>query len=146
MEITPYERMVFYHETDRMDIVNNANYIHMIEEARIDFMRKTGIGYDEMEKQGILLPVLEVTCQYKNSLHFGEHFAVRTYISKYNGFRLALRYEITCVETGTLCATATSLHCFTDTQIHPLRIRETFPEIHQFFLAAQGVTYPKISG
>ena len=34
MEITPYTRMVFYHETDRMDIVNHSNYIHMAEEAR----------------------------------------------------------------------------------------------------------------
>ena len=37
MEITPYTRMVFYHETDRMDIVNHSNYIHMAEEARVDF-------------------------------------------------------------------------------------------------------------
>ena len=29
MRITPYTRMVFYHETDRMDIVNHSNYIHM---------------------------------------------------------------------------------------------------------------------
>ena len=29
MEITPYTRMVFYHETDRMDIVNHSNYIHL---------------------------------------------------------------------------------------------------------------------
>ena len=45
MEITPYTRMVFYHETDRMDIVNHSNYIHMAEEARVDFMEKIGIGY-----------------------------------------------------------------------------------------------------
>ena len=44
MEITPYTRMVFYHETDRMDIVNHSNYIHMAEEARVDFMEKIGIG------------------------------------------------------------------------------------------------------
>ena len=41
MEITPYTRMVFYHETDRMDIVNHSNYIHMAEEARVDFMEKS---------------------------------------------------------------------------------------------------------
>ena len=43
MEITPYTRMVFYHETDRMDIVNHSNYIHMAEEARVDFMERAGI-------------------------------------------------------------------------------------------------------
>ena len=68
-------RMVFYHETDRMDIVNHSNYIHMAEEARVDFMEKIGIGYSRMEEQGIMLPVLGVTCEYKHSLHFGEHLA-----------------------------------------------------------------------
>ena len=85
MEIHSYTRMVFYHETDRMDIVNHSNYIHMAEEARVDFMEKIGIGYSRMEEQGIMLPVLGVTCEYKHSLHFGEHLAVYSYITKYNG-------------------------------------------------------------
>ena len=42
----------FYHETDPMDIVNHSNYIHMAEEARVDFMEKIGIGYSRMEEQG----------------------------------------------------------------------------------------------
>ena len=99
MEITPYTRMVFYHETDRMDIVNHSNYIHMAEEARVDFMDKIGVGYNQMEEEGIMLPVLGVTCEYKHSLHFGEHLAVYSYITKYNGFKLELRYDILCVET-----------------------------------------------
>ena len=51
MEITPYTRMVFYHETDRMDIVNHSNYIHMAEEARVDFMEKIGIGKNELTRK-----------------------------------------------------------------------------------------------
>ena len=141
MEITPYTRMVFYHETDRMDIVNHSNYIHMAEEARVDFMDKIGVGYNQMEEEGIMLPVLGVTCEYKHSLHFGEHLAVYSYITKYNGFKLELRYDILCVETGQLCAVATSSHCFTDTKIKPMRIRDKFPEMHAFFQKAMEVTY-----
>ncbi len=143
MQITPYTRMVFYHETDRMDIVNHSNYIHMTEEARVDFMGKIGVGYQEMEDQGLMLPVLGVSCTYKNSLHFGEHLAVYSYITKYNGFKLELRYDIYCVETGKLCAVATSSHCFTDTKIKPMRIADKYPEIHAFFLKAKEATYEK---
>ena len=64
MRITPYTRMVFYHETDRMDIVNHSNYIHMMEEARVDFMDKIGVGYERMEQQGIMLPGLDSTWLY----------------------------------------------------------------------------------
>ncbi len=141
MQITPYTRMVYYHETDRMDIVNHSNYIHMTEEARVDFMNKIGVGYHDMEAQGILLPVLGVTCTYKHSLHFGEHLAVYSTITRYNGFKLELQYEIRCVETGALCATATSSHCFTNANLKPMRIRDKFPQMHAFFTQAMEVTY-----
>ena len=146
MQITPYTRMVFYHETDRMDIVNHSNYIHMTEEARVDFMGKIGVGYEEMEAQGVMLPVLEVTCRYQHSLHFGEHLAVYTYITKYNGFKLALRYDIRCVETDVLCAIGTSLHCFTNTAIKPIRIVDKYPAMHDFFQKAKEIVYPASSG
>ena len=97
----------------------------MAEEARVDFMEKIGIGYSRMEEQGIMLPVLGVTCEYKHSLHFGEQL------------------DIVCIETGQLCAVATSSHCFTDTKIKPMRIRDKFPEMHAFFQKAMEVTYPE---
>lgn len=34
----PYVRPVHYYETDMMGVVHHANYIHWMEEARIDFM------------------------------------------------------------------------------------------------------------
>lgn len=141
MEITPYTRMVFYHETDRMNIVNHSNYIHMMEEARVDFMGKIGVGYEEMETQGVMLPVLGLSCQYKNSLRFGEHLAVYSYITQYNGFKLELRYDIYCVETKKLCASGTSSHCFTNTAIKPIRIRDKYPQMHEFFQKAMEATY-----
>jgi len=58
MEITPYTRMVFYHETDRMDIVNHSNYIHMAEEARVDFMEKI-IG-EHQKKQPAMITFPEL--------------------------------------------------------------------------------------
>lgn len=141
MRIPPYTRMVFYHETDRMDIVNHSNYIHMMEEARVDFMDKIGVGYERMEQQGIMLPVLGITCNYKHSLRFGQHLAVYSTITKYNGFKLELSYEIRCVEDNALCAVGTSAHCFTDTKIKPMRILDKFPEMHAFFQKAMDVEY-----
>jgi len=141
MKITPYTRMVFYHETDHMDIVNHSNYIHMTEEARVDFMGKIGVGYEAMEKQGVMLPVLGVTCRYLRSLHFGEHFSVYSYITKYNSFKLELKYKIFCTESGEKCAISTSSHCFTNTSIKPIRICDKYPEMDTFFQLATEVSY-----
>lgn len=124
-----------------MDIVNHSNYIHMTEEAHVDFMNKISVGYEEMEAQGVMFPVLGVTCQYKRSLHFGENLAVYSYITKYNGFKLDLRYDIRCVENDALCAVAISSRCFTNTKIKSIRIAEKYPEMHRFFQEALQVEY-----
>ena len=49
-----------------MGIIHHANYLHWFEEARIDMMEQMGMGYDIMEKQGIISPVLSVHCDYKS--------------------------------------------------------------------------------
>ena len=60
-----YTHRVQYYETDQMGIVHHSNYIRWFEEARIDWMRHCGISYREMEKQGIIVPVLGVEATYR---------------------------------------------------------------------------------
>ena len=45
----PYLHKVQYYETDMMGVAHHANYIHWMEEARIDFMDQLGFPYSEME-------------------------------------------------------------------------------------------------
>lgn len=141
MKITPYCRGVYYHETDRMDVVNHSNYIHWMEEARVDFMLKMGLPYEKMEEEGVMLPVLEINCNYKSSLRFGEHIAVITKIVEYNGFKLKLSYDIYNKKTKKLCAYGTSSHCFTDCQIKPIRIIKRHPNMHELFKNAMDIEY-----
>ena len=63
MKLHTYEHRTQYYETDQMGIIHHSNYIRWFEEARTDLMRQMGIGYDEMEGQGIISPVLSVTCE-----------------------------------------------------------------------------------
>ena len=44
----PYRHRVNYYETDKMGITHHANYIHWMEEARIDFLDQIGWGYDRL--------------------------------------------------------------------------------------------------
>ena len=96
--ITPesivYQRPVQYYETDRMQIVHHSNYIRWMEEIRVAFMAQKGVPYDQMEHNGILMPVLGVTCSYHIPFQFGETFQATCKITEYNGVRLALSYEI----------------------------------------------------
>ena len=67
MELKIYEHKAQYYETDQMGIIHHANYLHWFEEARIDMMEQMGMGYDIMEKQGIISPVLSVHVRLGNT-------------------------------------------------------------------------------
>ena len=60
-----YEHLAQYYETDQMGIIHHSNYIRWFEEARTNLLDQMGFGYDQMEKLGIIVPVLEIACLYK---------------------------------------------------------------------------------
>lgn len=68
----PYTHKVQYYETDMIGVAHHANYIHWMEEARIDFMDQLGFPYAEMEKKGFFSPVKAVSCEYRHPCTFGD--------------------------------------------------------------------------
>ena len=53
----PMIHKVQYYETDMMGIAHHANYVHWMEEARIDFLDQLGFPYAAMEKEDVYSPV-----------------------------------------------------------------------------------------
>lgn len=111
-ELKIYEHKAQYYETDQMGIIHHANYLHWFEEARIDMMEQMGMGYDIMEKQGIISPVLSVHCDYKSMARFGETVQVLVQMKEYNGIRMTLEYTVFDKETGAIRCVGESRHCF----------------------------------
>ena len=83
-----YEHKTQYYETDQMGIIHHSNYIRWFEEARIDFMDHCGFSYAQMEKDGLISPVLSVSCEYKTMTHFGDTVEIETEITRYNSIKL----------------------------------------------------------
>lgn len=131
--IKPYERRVFYYETDKMGIMHHSNYIRIFEESRVDFLQQSGMPFEEIESRGILMPVLSAECHYKHPLRFDELFAVYMTITKFNGVSMNVSYEVYSRKNDALCAVGTSSHCFTDENLKPIRIRKSYPDIFRIF-------------
>ena len=136
--ITPYERKVFYYETDKMGIMHHSNYIRIFEETRVHYLSEAGMPFEQIEAQGVLMPVRSVECRYKRPLKFDEPFAVYPKITKFNGTTLNLEYKIISRKTGELCAEGSSSHCFTDTNMKPLRTKLKYPDIYKIFADYNG--------
>jgi acyl-CoA thioester hydrolase len=55
---------VRYAETDQMGVVYHGNYFPYFETARAESIRELGFTYADMEKLGVIMPVIEVQCRY----------------------------------------------------------------------------------
>ena len=120
MKFEVYEHKTQYYETDQMGIIHHANYLHWFEEARIDIMEQMGMGYDMMEKQGIICPVLSIRCEYKSMSRFGETVQVLTSLKEYNGIKMAR-----CV--------GESRHCFLNRDGSPVSLKRNYIEMDKAF-------------
>ena len=106
MEIKPYERMVYYYETDRMGIVHHSNYIRWFEEARLDWMKQVGWDYKTIEDDNIIIPVLSVSAEYKTMSRYGDNVVIYVKLAEYTGVRIGFSYEVHDKKTGELGASA----------------------------------------
>lgn len=131
-----YEHFVNYYETDKMGIVHHSNYIRWLEEARCDMLSKLGLPYSQMEKDGVMIPVLSVDCQYRAMSYFEDTVVIKMTVTKYDGIKLNISYELTDKKTGELRAVAESSHCFLDLQANIISLKRAFPKMHEIFLNA----------
>lgn len=126
--IIPYERGVHYYETDQMQVVHHSNYIRWFEEARIDYMGQIGLAYDEMERNGIIIPVLGVACEYKQAIKYGDKVDIFCKLESLTAVKFSVSYEVRNKVDGRIHATGTSKHCFVDKNLKPLSLKRSFPE------------------
>ena len=131
----PYLRIVHYYETDQMKITHHSNYIRWMEEARIDFLEQLGFGYDRLEKEGIISPILSVHCDYKKSTTFNDSVQIDVQIKEYKGTRLILSYIMTNVKTLDIVATGDTTLCFLNEQGRPVILKKAHSEFHNLLEA-----------
>lgn len=130
-EISAYKHKVQYYETDQMAIVHHSNYIRWFEEARIDFLEQIGLSMQEIEKNGVQIPVLSVASEYRSMVRFGDEVYVGLKIEKYNGIKLEISYKITDVKTGELRNEGRSSHCFLDMDGKVISLKKYNLEMHE---------------
>ncbi len=85
---------VWYKHTDQMGICHHSNYICYYEAVRSEFMRAVGLPFAEVERRGIMMPILEVQSKYRKPAYYDELLTVRITLHELPVTRLDLDYEI----------------------------------------------------
>ena len=123
----PFLHEVNYYETDKMGITHHSNYIRFMEEARIDWMDQLGYGFDRMEAEGIVSPVVAVSCNYKKTTTFKDLIEISVKVKQLSEVKLILAYDMR-VDGKTVC-TGETVHCFFDGG-RPAVIKDRFPTLY----------------
>jgi acyl-CoA thioester hydrolase len=104
---------VRYAETDQMGVVYHGNYAEYFEMGRVEWLRNLGLSYAFMEQNGIMLPVVSLTINYKKPARYDDLLTVRTILKKQESVRIEFDYEIYS-EKGELLTTGYSMLVFVD--------------------------------
>lgn len=107
---------ITYRDTDQMGVVYYANYLVFFEIGRTELIRGLGRSYDEMEKSGIYLPVLEAVCRYHAPAHYDDMIEITTRITRWTKAAIDFEYECRSSQDGILLVTGATRHAFTNAQ------------------------------
>ena len=116
---------VRYADTDKMDMVYHGSYIPMLEAARVDTLREIGWVYDEMEKAGVLLPVVDLHLKYHVPARYDQVLRIESHVIDNPTSRLKFRFSI--FHESTLIVKAEVCLAFVDSATsRPRRAPEEF--------------------
>ncbi|WP_210366859.1 thioesterase family protein [Bacillus sp. REN3] len=136
MHISSKEIEVRYAETDQMGVVYHANYFVWMELGRTKLIHDLGFNYAEMEKDGILSPVIDIEASYKKPVRYGETAIIKTWVEEYDGFRVLYKYEV-YTEQGELAVYGSSRHvCVKRESFRPISLKRSYPDWHEAYLKA----------
>lgn len=137
MHISENTVQVRYAETDQMGVVYHANYLVWMELGRTKLIEDLGFNYADIEKDGILSPVVDLNISYKTPVRYGEKALVKTWVEDYDGIRITYAYEI-YNEENLLAISGQSKHvCVKKESFRPISIRRMFPDWHEAYEKAK---------
>jgi acyl-CoA thioester hydrolase len=122
------EIRVRYAETDQMRRAHHMAYVGWFELGRTEMMRLNGLSYAEMEKRGILLPVVRLHIDYLKGVAYEDVVEVHTSIEEVRSRRVTFHYRVVHASDGSLAAEATSVLVCMDPEGKPRRLPDDVRE------------------
>ncbi|MFT3909613.1 MAG: acyl-CoA thioesterase [Ferruginibacter sp.] len=110
--ITTFE--VKFSEADPLGIVWHGHYIRYFEDGREAFGKEYGVSYLSFYDKGYVIPVVNVQCDYKRSLRYGDTVKVETEYIPTEAAKMLFKYRLFNVQSGELVASGSSIQVFLD--------------------------------
>ena len=120
-----------------MGIMHHSNYIVLYETARTEWLRDMGLTYAEIERRGVMSPIIEVQSRYHYPAFYDEVLTVKVMMDEMPAARLNISSEV-YNEAGRLINTGRATLGFMNAQTRrPCRAPEWFVEALEGYIAKQ---------
>lgn len=100
---------VRYCETDQMRYVHHSNYAKYFEIGRTELIKSTGMTYKEIEEQDIMLPVIELACNFNAPAFYDDLLTITTSLTKQPTAKIQFDYIIKNQNDKLICTGKTVL-------------------------------------
>ncbi len=108
------EIQVRFNEADPLGIVWHGHYVRYFEDGREAFGDVYGMRYLDVFKQGFVIPVVSVQCDFKRSLRYGDKVIVETQYIPTEAAKIKFTYRLFKASNGELVATGSTVQVFLD--------------------------------
>jgi acyl-CoA thioester hydrolase len=88
------EIRVRYQETDGQGRLHHANYFTYFELGRTELLRAAGYNYRQVEAEGWMLVVSDISCQYYLPANYDDLLRLRTRVVEARGARVVHQYHV----------------------------------------------------
>lgn len=118
-----------YAETDQMGVVHHSVYPIWYEVARTDFIKKIGMSCSDIEKNGIMMPIVEVKSKYIYPAYYEDELTIETKIKLLNPVKVEFEYLIfrkdICIHKGT------TLQAWTNNKLKLINLKKFNSDIYK---------------
>jgi len=106
------EIIVRFSEVDSMHIVWHGNYLKYFEDGRESFGLKYSLGYLDVYKHKVMIPIVKVNCEFKLPLEYGDTAIVETRYIPTEAAKILFEYTIYRKKDFEIVAAGSSVQVF----------------------------------
>ena len=93
----------------------------------MELMDRLGFGYERMEAEGVISPVVAISCKFHHPARFQDVIEIIVKPLVLKGLKISFTYNMQV--NGTLVCAAESTHCFLENG-RPVSLEQRFPEFY----------------
>ena len=106
------EITVRFSEVDSLRIVWHGHYLKYFEDGRESFGLKYDLGYLDVYRHNVMIPIVKVNCDYKKPLVYGDVLIVETKYIPTDAAKIVFSYTITRKKDDEVMASGRSTQVF----------------------------------